>query len=80
MIDKEITLLTLELKSYVDHINSVMEKLHKKNCEVRISYKDASGEKAPSIELWRVIEHNDYLKSSTPADSPRDFITELSKF
>jgi len=39
MIDKEITLLTLELKSYVDHINSVMEKLHKKNCEVRISYK-----------------------------------------
>jgi len=42
--------------------------------------KDASGEKAPSIELWRVIEHNDYLKSSTPADSPKDFITELSKF
>lgn len=82
MIDKEISLLTLELKSYIDHINSVMEKLHNKNCEVRIQYKDggSGASKHPTLELWRLIEHNDYLKSSGTTDSPKDFIKELSKF
>jgi hypothetical protein len=55
-----------EIHSYVNSINQLMESLHARGVEVRIAYKDSANgggkDCVPHIELWRAIEHRDYLK------------------
>lgn len=62
MIDSYITKKVEELSKHVENINQIMSELHDDNVEIRISYKDATTDKPPQIDLWRVIEHVDYLK------------------
>ncbi len=57
-IEKDVGLI----KSHVTLINELIASLHGKGVEVRISYKDSTSEKPPTIDLWRVTEHVDYLK------------------
>lgn len=65
MIDPQIKEQIDLLRNYVDSINVLMDTLHQQNVEVRILYKDPSGQTAPRIELWRATEHINYLKENT---------------
>lgn len=62
MNDPEIRDKIQTVKDSVDLINSLMAELHEKNVEIRIQYVEASKGAAPSVSLWRAIEHVDYLK------------------
>ena len=64
MKDPRLAELTAALKEHVKQVNDLIAHLHEYNDEVRITYKDSSQGNPPSIELWRVIEHNDYLKDN----------------
>lgn len=65
MKDTRIEELTLALKERVKQINDIISVLHESHVEVRIAYKDSSQGNPASIDLWRVIEHNDYLKNES---------------
>lgn len=65
MKDDNIKQLTENLKIAVAEVNDIMKKLHLLNVEVRIAYKDNTNgatDGIPYLDLWRVIEHNNYLK------------------
>ncbi len=65
MIDHEIKSDIEKIQDYVDGINVLMTSLHEKGVEVRIAYKDSTNSGSgtvPHLELWRAIEHVDYLK------------------
>lgn len=65
MIDSEIFEDIRRIEDYVEGINFLMDSLHKKGVEVRISYKDSTSgapNGIPCLELWRATEHVDYLK------------------
>ena len=64
MKDQRIEELVAALRERVNQVNDIMTVLHEHNVEVRIAYKDPSKGEPPSIDLWRVIEHNDYLKDT----------------
>jgi hypothetical protein len=40
-----------------------MAELYSQNVEIRIAYKESSKGEPPSINLWRAVEHVDYLKT-----------------
>lgn len=65
MKDDTIKQLTDDLKIVIGEANEIMKKLHLLNVEVRVAYKDntcGAPEGIPYLELWRVTEHNNYLK------------------
>jgi multidrug efflux pump subunit AcrB len=62
MINSYITDTVEQLVKHVEGINQIMSDLHDNNVEIRIAYKESTGGKSPQIDLWRVIEHVDYLK------------------
>jgi hypothetical protein len=64
MKDPNIQALVDELQNHVDDVNRIMSDLGKLNVEVRISYVDQALSKdiSQGINLWKIIEHNDYLK------------------
>jgi hypothetical protein len=62
MIDSYITKKVEELSKHVEGINEIIAELHDNNVEIRIAYKEAADGKPPHIDLWRVIEHVNYLK------------------
>lgn len=62
MKDAEIEKTVLSVKQDLDRINDQITELHNKGVEVRIMYKESTSSSAPSLELWKVIEHVDYLK------------------
>ncbi len=53
-----------QLKKMVEDLNNIMSELQDLNVDVRISYVEskASEGRKQGINLWRVIEHYDYLK------------------
>lgn len=65
MIDQEISDAVNEITSRVNTINVLMDQLYKKNVEIRISYKDSEKGNPPRLEVWRAVEHVDYLKKDT---------------
>jgi hypothetical protein len=65
MIDQDIKTSVEEIRNCVERINTLMADLYTKNVEVRIAYIEASKHVSPGIDLWRVIEHVDYLKEHT---------------
>jgi len=65
MIDKEIKTDVQVIQDCINLINSTMSDLYKKGVEIRIAYKDSTSgapNGIPCLELWRAIEHRDYLK------------------
>lgn len=65
MKDDDIRVKVARLTNLIKDVNSVMRELHNLKVEVRIAYKDATSgapDGIPYLELWRAIEHNDYLK------------------
>lgn len=64
MKDQRLTELTDALKERVKQVNDLMSILHELQVEVRITYKDSEKGNPPYIDLWRVIEHTDYLKDT----------------
>jgi hypothetical protein len=63
MIDSSIADKVQTISKNVDEINQLMSELYENNVEIRIAYKDASKGDPPRIDLWRAIEHVDYLKT-----------------
>jgi hypothetical protein len=64
-MDPEIQTDIDRIKDYVDGINFLMKSLYEKGVEIKISYKDNTNNGSgtiPHLELWRAIEHIDYLK------------------
>lgn len=51
-----------KLKNLINEVNFCMSMLHENNVEVRITYKDAGKGEPPKLDVWRLIEHVDYLK------------------
>ena len=50
----------------VEVINDLMAELYAQGVEIRIAYKDAvTGSKSgiPYLDLWRAVEHVDYLQN-----------------
>ena len=68
MIDSYITKKVEELVSQVDNINALIADLHHNGVESRISYKESTKGEPPRIDLWRVVEHIDYLKKDTQSE------------
>lgn len=66
MIDPDIKADIDSIQLHVSNINVLMESLHTRGVEVRIAYKDSTNGGGtgciPHIELWRAVEHRDYLK------------------
>lgn len=63
MIDPDIAFQVSLLKQKVSEINEIMEYLHSKKVEVRITYKfEENPEKKPIISIWRCVGHDDYLQ------------------
>ena len=65
MIDKEIEQDINTIKDYVHGINHLMQILHEKGVEIRLAYKDSTSGSptgGPYLDLWRAIEHINYLK------------------
>jgi len=65
MIDPSITEKVQTIKENINEINLLMAELYKQNVELRIAYKDPSKGEPPRIELWKAIEHVDYLEKDT---------------
>jgi hypothetical protein len=42
-----------------------MSSLYEKDVEIRIAYKEADRGQPPQLNLWRAIEHINYLKKET---------------
>lgn len=61
MKDTEIFNSISELQNRVNEINQMIADLHVKNVEIRIAYTEAKSGEPASINLWKAIEHNDYL-------------------
>ncbi len=67
MKDINIKNQVIKLDALIKDVNVIMKELHEQNVEVRITYKDATNgapNGIPCLELWRAIEHNDYLKNN----------------
>ena len=50
------------IKEAVETINSLMAELHINNVEIKIAYKEPNNGEPPRLDLWRAVEHVDYLK------------------
>lgn len=65
MMDPDIKTDIDAIQQHVSDINVLMESLYTRGVEVRIAYKDSANgggkDCIPHIELWRAIEHRDYL-------------------
>ena len=64
MIDDEISNAVEEITTQVNTINSLMNQLYKKNVEIRIAYKDSEKGNPPRLDIWKAVEHVDYLKKT----------------
>lgn len=62
MKNPELENEVLKLKNLISEVNFSMSTLHENSVEVRITYKDAEKGQPPKLDLWRLIEHVDYLK------------------
>jgi hypothetical protein len=53
-----------QLKTLTENLNTLMAELEELNVEVRFTYVESrpSEGRRQGINLWRVIEHYDYLK------------------
>lgn len=65
MIDDAISDKVQIISKNVDEINQLIAELYTQNVEIRIAYKDAAKGEPPRIDLWRAIEHVDYLNQDT---------------
>lgn len=63
MIDGEIKLLVAEIEDAVATINKNMDILHQRDVEVRFIFKDPAAGNPPTLNLWRAVEHVNYLKT-----------------
>ena len=50
------------IEKNVEEINQLMSELHLDQVEIRIAYKDSANGNPASINLWKAVEHVDYLK------------------
>lgn len=64
MKDQEITELVSTLQDHVNSINQLIADLHTKNVEIRISYTESKSDEPAYINLWRAVEHNNYIEES----------------
>ena len=69
MINAEISKKVSDLKQNIENINQIMAELYTGyGVEIRISYNDRTNRgdgTVPNIELWKAIEHVDYLKEGS---------------
>ena len=64
MIDEEVKDDIEKIRDYVDGINFLISSLYKKDVEIRIAYKESEHGNPPKLDLWRAIEHINYLKKT----------------
>jgi hypothetical protein len=57
----EIKRKTDLIKGFVENVNDLISELHVQNVEVRFLFKEASNGLPPCIEIYKLVEHVDYL-------------------
>lgn len=65
MIDTSIETSVDQIVQNIDHINFLIAELHTKNVEIRVLYKEPSKGDPAKLEIFRAVEHVNYLKKHT---------------
>jgi len=58
----ELEIDVQRLRNAINEANGAIALLHSRGMEIGIAYKDTLKGEPPRLEVWKIMEHVDYLK------------------